>query len=131
VEANCPIRLTLDADERQLAKSAGVSIYVYLGFSTELWDSLNDKMLSLRRGARVLHGGLQLATRRMPQGMTLTIPMTNNIGFQNLAHVIIHFENAEPDLGRKGFQMYTWPRESLYRQSPRSVNDTACSANRE
>ncbi len=30
--------------------------------------------------------------------------MTNNIGFQNLAHVIVHFENAEPDLGRKGFQ---------------------------
>jgi hypothetical protein len=40
----------------------------------------------------------------MPQGMTLTIPMTNNIGFQNLAHVVIHFDNAEPDLGRKGFQ---------------------------
>jgi hypothetical protein len=30
--------------------------------------------------------------------------MTNNIGFQNLAHVVIHFDNAEPDLGRKGFQ---------------------------
>ena len=51
-----------------------------------------------------MHGGLQLATRHMPQGLPLTIPMTNNVGFQNLAHVIIHFENAEPDLGRKGFQ---------------------------
>jgi len=30
--------------------------------------------------------------------------MTNNVGFQNLAHVVLHFENAEPDLGRKGFQ---------------------------
>lgn len=40
----------------------------------------------------------------MPQGLPLTIPMTNNIGFQNLAHVLVHFENAEPDLGRKGFQ---------------------------
>ena len=104
VAADCPIRLSLDADERQLAKSSGVSIYVYLAFSTELWDSLNDKTLRLRKGIRVLHGGLQLATRHMPQGMTLTIPMTNNIGFQNLAHIIIHFENAEPDLGRKGFQ---------------------------
>jgi hypothetical protein len=101
---NCPIRLSLDPDERQLAKSAGVSIYVYLAFSTELWDAVNDKTLGLRKGARVLHGGLQLATRHMPQGMTLTIPMTNNIGFQNLAHVIIHFDQAEPDLGRKGFQ---------------------------
>lgn len=104
VPSLCPIRLNLDTEERALAKSSGISIYVYLTFSTELWDALNDKTLGLRKGARVLHGGLQLATRHMPQGMTLTIPMTNNIGFQNLAHVIIHFENAEPDLGRKGFQ---------------------------
>ena len=100
----CPINLSLDTAEKQLAKAAGISIYVYLAFSTELWDSLNDNTLRLRKGARVLHGGLQLATRHMPQGMTLTIPMTNNIGFQNLVHVVIHFENAEPDLGRKGFQ---------------------------
>jgi hypothetical protein len=100
----CPINLSLDAGERQLAKEAGISIYVYLAFSTELWDNLNDTVLKLRKGTRLLHGGLQLATRHMPQGMTLTIPMTNNIGFQNLVHIVIHFENAEPDLGRKGFQ---------------------------
>ncbi|MCO7627111.1 ATP-binding protein [Pseudomonas fluorescens] len=101
----CPIRLqSLDAEEKALARSAGVSIYVYLAFSTDLWDNINDKQLQLRKGARVLHGGLQLATRHMPQGMPLTIPMTNNIGFQNLVHVVVHFDNAEPDLGRKGFQ---------------------------
>ncbi len=99
-----PIQVRLDAEEKALAKAAGISIYVYMAFSTELWDAINDKHLGLRKGARVLHGGLQLATRHMPQGMTLTIPMTNNIGFQNLAHVILHFDNAEPDLGRKGFQ---------------------------
>ena len=104
MQTYCPIRLSLNEEERQLAKSAGVAIYVYLAFSTELWDTVNNWILALRKGARVLHGGLQLATRHMPQGMTLTIPMTNNIGFQNLAHVIIHFANAEPDLGRKGFQ---------------------------
>ncbi len=103
--AYCPVRLTsLTADEKTLAKTAGVSLYVFLAFSTDLWDTLNDTKLRLRKGARVLHGGLQLATRHMPQGMTLTIPMTNNIGFQNLVHVIVHFDNAEPDLGRKGFQ---------------------------
>ena len=101
---DCPIQVRLDADEKTLARTAGVRIYVYLAFSTDLWDSINDKQLQLRKGGRVLHGGLQLATRHMPQGITLTIPMTNNIGFQNLAHVIIHFDNAEPDLGRKGFQ---------------------------
>lgn len=104
IPTECPINLAIDASERQLVKNAGISIYVYLAFSTELWDFLNDNTLKLRKGARVLHGGLQLATRHMPQGMTLTIPMTNNIGFQNLAHVVVHFDNAEPDLGRKGFQ---------------------------
>jgi hypothetical protein len=99
-----PITLRLDSTERKLAKDAGLNLYVYLAFSTELWDNLNDNQLKLRKGARVLHGGLQLATRGMPQGVPLTIPMTNNVGFQNLAHVILHFENAEPDLGRKGFQ---------------------------
>jgi hypothetical protein len=102
--SDCPIQVRLDGDEKSLARAAGVRIYVYLAFSTDLWDSINDSQLRLRRGGRVLHGGLQLATRHMPQGITLTIPMTNNIGFQNLAHVIIHFDNAEPDLGRKGFQ---------------------------
>lgn len=99
-----PIQLRLDPAERKLAKDAGLSIYVYLAFSTELWDKVNDTQLKFRKSSRILRGGLQLATRGMPQGPTLTIPMTNNIGFQNLAHVIIHFDNAEPDLGRKGFQ---------------------------
>lgn len=103
-ESDCPIQLRLDSGERALARDAGVKIYVYLAFSTDLWDMVNDNHLKLRKGARVLHGGLQLGTRHMPQGLTITIPMTNNIGFQNLAHVIIHFDAAEPDLGRKGFQ---------------------------
>ena len=102
--ADCPVQVRLDKSERELANSSGVSLYVYLAFSTDLWDNLNDNQLKLRKGTRVLHGGLQLSTRNMPQGITLTIPMTNNIGFQNLAHILIHFENAEPDLGRKGFQ---------------------------
>jgi hypothetical protein len=104
VPSNCPIQLRLDSSERQLAKEAQLSIYLYLAFSTDLYDGFNDTQLKLRKGSRFLHGGLQLSTRHMPQGPTLTIPMTNNIGFQNLAHVIVHFDNAEPDLGRKGFQ---------------------------
>ncbi len=103
-DAYCPIKPRLSPEEKSLAVDSGVSIYVYLAFSTELWDNINDKILKLRKGQRVLHGGLQLATRNMPKGQTLTIPMTNNVGFQNLAHILIHFERAEPDLGRKGFQ---------------------------
>jgi len=40
----------------------------------------------------------------MPQGNPIPIPLTNNIGFQQITHVVVHFQNAEPDLGRKGFQ---------------------------
>ena len=40
----------------------------------------------------------------MPQGELITIPLTSNIGYQNQAHVIVHLSNADPDLGRKGFQ---------------------------
>jgi hypothetical protein len=40
----------------------------------------------------------------MPQGDLLLIPLTRNIGYQNVSHVVVHFVGAEPDLGRKGFQ---------------------------
>ena len=99
-----PINTKLEDDETELIREIGIRLYVFLGYSTELWDEFNDSTLKLRKGYRVLRGGLQLATKNMPQGHPLTIPLTNNIGFQNLAHVIVHFDNAEPDLGRKGFQ---------------------------
>lgn len=102
--SHCPIQPRLDDDEQRLVRELGIKLYIFLAFSTDLWDAYNDKKLSIRKGHRLLRGGLQLATRHMPQGALLTIPMTNNIGFQNLAHVIVHFANAEPDLGRKGFQ---------------------------
>jgi hypothetical protein len=98
------IRPRLDQSEKDLLKAAGVRLYGYLGYSTELWDAYNDGLLKLRKGLRLLRGGLQLSTRHMPQGNPLTIPLTKSIGLQNIAHVVVHFENAEPDLGRKGFQ---------------------------
>jgi len=99
-----PIRARLEDGERALVTELGLTLRIFLAFSTDLWDEYNDNILGLRKGHRILRGGLQLCTRHMPQGLPLTIPMTNNIGFQNLAHVLVHFENAEPDLGRKGFQ---------------------------
>ncbi|WP_434300640.1 hypothetical protein [Corallococcus exiguus] len=101
---NSPINPRIHDDEKALIKELGLRLYCFVGFSTDLWDAYNDDKLKLRKGVRLLRGGLQLATRNMPQGMPILIPMTNNIGFQNLAHVIVHMDNAEPDLGRKGFQ---------------------------
>lgn len=40
----------------------------------------------------------------MIQGELIAIPLTSNIGYQNQCHVLVHFKDADPDLGRKGFQ---------------------------
>ena len=40
----------------------------------------------------------------MTQGEYLVIPLTSSIGYQKQCHVVVHLTNADPDLGRKGFQ---------------------------
>ena len=99
-----PVKPRLDEAEKQLLKDTGLQVYVFQGFSTDLWDEYSDNQLQLRKGSRILRGGLRLATRNMPQGGAITIPLTESIGLQTLTHVLVHFQNAEPDLGRKGFQ---------------------------
>ncbi|HZY61276.1 MAG TPA: hypothetical protein VFE38_02055 [Edaphobacter sp.] len=99
-----PIRPKLDENERNLLTALKPQIYAFMCYSTDLWDDFNDNKLKLRKGSRILSGGLQLATKHMPQGHPITIPLTSNIGLQNIAHIIVQFPNAEPDLGRKGFQ---------------------------
>ena len=91
-------------NEALLIDTFGITAYGYFAYSTEVWDQLSDKKAKLRRGLRVLKGGLQLANNGMPQGELITIPLTKAIGHQNQTHVIVHFDGADPDLGRKGFQ---------------------------
>jgi hypothetical protein len=52
----------------------------------------------------VLYGGVQMAANNMPQGELIQIPLKKNTGRQFQAHMVIHFENCNADLGRKGFQ---------------------------
>ncbi len=94
----------LSDEQVDLIDTYHVMAYGYFAYSTEVWDQLNDVKAKLRRGLRVLRGGLQLANNNMPQGELITIPLTRSIGHQNQAHVIVHFQGGEPDLGRKGFQ---------------------------
>lgn len=91
-------------DELELIKRHEVSAYGYFAYSTAVWDALNDSVANLRKGFRVLKGGIQMANNSMLQGDLLVIPLTKNIGYQNQTHIIIHFHNTDPDLGRKGFQ---------------------------
>ncbi|KAA3645353.1 MAG: ATP-binding protein [Chloroflexi bacterium] len=81
-----------------------IEAYGFFTYSTSVWDRFNDSIARLRKGMRIIKGGLQLANNNMPQGELITIPLTSNIGYQNQCHVIVHFVNADPDLGRKGFQ---------------------------
>ena len=100
---NSPIKPVLDDSQKELMASLQPQIYAFMCYSTDLWDDYNDNTLKLRKGSRILRGGLQQATTHMPQGNPITIPLTNNTGFQQITHIIVHF-HAEPDLGRKGFQ---------------------------
>jgi hypothetical protein len=88
----------------EIVKQYEIEAYGYFTYSTSVWDQFNDKLAKLRKGYRVLRGGLQLASNNMIQGELIAIPLTSNIGYQNQCHIIIHFKNADPDLGRKGFQ---------------------------
>ncbi len=51
-----------------------------------------------------MQGGLQIASDFMPQGELLVIPLKRFIGYQQNTHVIVHFTQGLPDLGRKTFQ---------------------------
>jgi len=87
----------------EIMKNEKPTIYVFFGYSTEIWEAIREKY-SLRKGSYILSSGVQIACDRMPQGTPRVIPLTQSIGYQKMSLVIIHFNKAEPDLGRKGFQ---------------------------
>lgn len=91
-------------DVTGIVKKHSMEAYAYFTYSTTVWDQFNDVLAKLRKGYRVLKGGLQLANNGMIQGDMLVIPLTSNTGYQNQCHVVIHLLDADPDLGRKGFQ---------------------------
>jgi hypothetical protein len=97
--------MAASADDKTLIEKYGVWAYGFFCYSAvHVFDKFSDETAKLRKGQRVLRGGLQLATNAMPQGELITIPLTSNIGYQNQSHIIVHLSNADPDLGRKGFQ---------------------------
>jgi hypothetical protein len=51
-----------------------------------------------------VQGGLQLASDFMVQGDLSIIPLTSTIGYQANSHVVVHFTDGNPDMGRKVFQ---------------------------
>lgn len=95
---------TLDDTELNMIRSYDVSAYGCFCNSVDRWKDINEKIIKTRKGVSTVSYGLQMATDNMIQGSVLQIPLTSNIGYQKQSQVIVHFEGAEPDLGRKGFQ---------------------------
>ncbi len=95
--------LSLDEEKKELINKYKPCTYFCYVYSLQVWDKINES-LKLRVGINALYGGIQLAANNMPQGELIQIPLTRNIGRQNQAHIVIHFENCSADLGRKGFQ---------------------------
>jgi len=95
--------LKLEGEDLEICKKYTPFVYGGYVFSTKKWEQFNNS-LNLRSKTRILYGGIQIAANNMPQGELIQIPLTRNIGRQNNAHILIHFSNYEPDLGRKGFK---------------------------
>jgi hypothetical protein len=99
-----PFESVLDDERRALIERHSVALYGCFLRSAKLWTLFNDEILKLRRGTKIVEGGLILATDGMIQGDSYVIPLTSAIGYQANSHVIVHFTNGNPDMGRKTFQ---------------------------
>jgi len=94
----------LDEEEKILVEKHNVVIYGAFMASAKQWAEFNDNVLQLRKGQKIMQGGLQIASDGMVQGEPLVIPLTSAIGYQANSHVIVHLTNGNPDMGRKVFQ---------------------------
>lgn len=98
------MKKTLTDEEIDLLKILNPNIYGFYSYTLRLWSHYNGDVLGLRRGQEVLKGGLQMATKNMIQGELIDIPLERFGGYQKTSLVIFQLHDAEPDLGRKGFQ---------------------------
>ena len=94
----------LDESDRLLIERHSVIVYACFLRSAKIWGELHDEIFALRKGQRVIQGGLQMASDFMVQGDLSIIPLTSTIGYQANSHVIVHFTDGDPDMGRKVFQ---------------------------
>ena len=99
-----PFSTAINTEARALIERHSDCIYACFLRSAKLWTLFNDEILKLRKGLKIIEGGMILATDGMIQGDSYVIPLTSAIGYQANSHVIVHFTNGNPDMGRKTFQ---------------------------
>lgn len=94
----------IDEEQKRLIERHNVTVYASFLRSAKLWSEFTDAVLKLRKGQRIMHGGVQIASDYMVQGDLNIIPLTSTIGYQANSHVVVHFTDGNPDMGRKTFQ---------------------------
>ncbi|WFG35156.1 hypothetical protein GKN94_05425 [Candidatus Lucifugimonas marina] len=94
---------SLGEEFRDLVSKHKVDVRADWFHSARMWTQLNDDILKLRKGTISIRGGLQLANDSMPNGELLEIPLTSSIGYGRNCHVVVHFQQGNPDQGRKVF----------------------------
>jgi len=104
LDENSPFKSIITPEIELIINRHKVSLYASFYRSAKIWTEINDDILKLRKGQRIVHGGLQMASDYMVQGDLSVIPLTSAIGYQANSHVIVHFMDGAPDLGRKTFQ---------------------------
>lgn len=95
--------ISLTPEEDAIVARNSPTIYLCYAHSAKVWSDYSVS-LGIRAGMDILKPGIQIAANNMPQGEVIQIPLTRNIGRQNQVHLVAHFDNCKPDLGRKGFQ---------------------------
>lgn len=91
-------------EEKFLIERHQVSMYGCFMSTSTVWRRFSKDELGLRENLNLLGAGLHLASDSMIQGEPMVIPLTRSVQYQNNAHIIVHFSEGNPDLGRKTFQ---------------------------
>ncbi len=94
----------LSEEQVELIQRHNIVVYGCFMKSRTVWSAFHDKEIKVRKNIKVIAGGLQLASDYMVQGDLSAIPLTSAAGYQSFAHVIVHFTDGNPDVGRKVFQ---------------------------
>lgn len=105
LEENSFFFSALNDEHKLLIERHKTIVYAAFLKSSKMWKEFHDEFLKLNKRMKpIIHGGLQIASDYMAQGDLFIIPLTHAIGYQANSHVIVHFTDGDPDLGRKTFQ---------------------------
>lgn len=94
----------LSEEQKTLLTQHKATVYGFFINSARLWAEFQKNHLQVHSNVRLLEGGLQIASDHMVQGDLMVIPLTSAAGYHRHAHVIVHYNDGNPDLGRKVFQ---------------------------